>query len=243
MATKAVEMTFPEERGLAPGTSAIKSQALAIPVRAREIMVRSQEDLSLANAFLQDIKRLAAKITGTFDPQIAQAHSLHKSLLAQKRKFLDPLDEAERILKPKIADYLAEEDRKRLEAERARWRAEEEARRIAEKAVDRAQILDEKGEKTKADEIIEKAYSKANAILSAAPEVPEAPKVDGISLREVWKFEVVNAAAIPREYLVPDMTKIGRIVRAIKDQTSIPGIRVWSEKTVATRDSDPGMRQ
>lgn len=29
--------------------------------------------------------------------------------------------------------------------------------------------------------------------------------------------------------------EIGRIVRALKDQANIPGIRVWSEKTVAAR--------
>ena len=47
---------------------------------------------------------------------------MHKSLLAEKKKFTSPLEEAEKIVKRSIAGYLAEEDRKRREAESERAR-------------------------------------------------------------------------------------------------------------------------
>jgi hypothetical protein len=51
-------------------------------------------------------------------------------------------------------------------------------------------------------------------------------------LRDNWKWEAVNLAAVPREYLMLDTTKINGVVRAMKSQTNIPGIRVFN---------DPGM--
>lgn len=235
MARQEIEMVFPEETLPATLTQGPNAEALTVPARARIIEVRNQAGLLLANDFLKDLKRLGAKIDETFDPQIQKAHALHKSLLTEKKRLKDPLEVAERIVKPKIAAYIEEEDRKRQEAERVRWKAEEEARRIADQALDKASALDEKGDKGKADEIIVKGHAKALEVLEKAPEVPEAPRAEGLSIREVWQFEIVNEAAIPREYLTPDTVKIGRIVRALKHQANIPGVRTWSEKTVATR--------
>jgi hypothetical protein len=71
--------------------------------------------------------------------------------------------------------------------------------------------------------------------VEAAPIVPEAPRASGLSLTETWKFSIVDASLIPREYLVPDEIKIGRIVRAMKGETKIPGVRIYSEKSVSSR--------
>ena len=60
-------------------------------------------------------------------------------------------------------------------------------------------------------------------------------KVAGLGLRDNWKYEVTDAAKIPREYLVIDDRKIGAVVRAMKLQANIPGIRVYNEPTATTR--------
>ena len=60
-------------------------------------------------------------------------------------------------------------------------------------------------------------------------------RVDGVSFRYEWDFEIVNPAAIPREYLMPDEKKIRGIVRALKGATNIPGVRAVSRKTAAVR--------
>jgi hypothetical protein len=233
---QAISMEFPEEQSIVRVTEEHR-QALAVPDRARALVVVGQESLDIANAFLKDIKRLASKISESFDPQITQAHNLHRSLLTEKKKFTDPLEQAERIIKPKIADYLAEEDRKHLEASRAKARAEREAERIADEATDKAYELDRKGQESKADAVIDKAYGKVGEILASAPVVPEPPRKEGLSIREDWKAEIVNAALVPREYLIPDEVKIGRVVRAMKGQIEIPGIRIFSVKIVSSRTS------
>ncbi len=46
---------------------------------------------------------------------------------------------------------------------------------------------------------------------------------------------MVDAEKIPRKYLVPVLVMIGKVVRAMKDQTDIPGIRVFAKTSVADK--------
>lgn len=235
MSRNEIEMVFPEDTVPTAMARHPHGGALMKPSQAREILVRNQDELTAANEFLRDLKRLEAQIAETFDPQISKAHSLHKSLLAEKKKFTEPLAVAERIVKPRIAAYLDEEDRRRREAEIERLKAEAEASAIADEALEKAKTLDESGNKTAANEIINTAFDRAQEVLDKAPEVPEAVQAKGLSLCENWRFEIVDVAALPREYMKPDEVKIGRIVRALRSQANIPGVRIWSEKTVTSR--------
>lgn len=234
------ESEFPEEptkdiAAVESDYSEAKTEALTAPKQAATIAVIDQTSLTFANDFLQNIKQLLARIGETFDPQIAKAHDMHKSLLAEKKKFTSPLEEAEKIVKRSIAGYLAEEDRKRREAESERARIEAAARAEAERALKAAEKAESNGDTAKAEKLYAKAEAKINGVLDQAPVVPEAPKAAGLALTETWKFSIVDPGAIPREYLVPDEVKIGRIVRALKGETLIPGVRIWSERSVSAR--------
>ena len=55
----------------------------------------------------------------------------------------------------------------------------------------------------------------------------------GISMKQNWKFRVTSISAIPREYMMPDLVKIGGIVRTMKSGTRIAGIEVYAENTIA----------
>lgn len=236
-----VDSEFPEDEPAAMTpvhiniASELKTQALAIPIEAKTIIVKDQGSLTAANDFLAEVKRMGQRIAETFDPQIYQAHKLHRSLIDEKKKFTDPLDLAEKLVKPKIAAYLADQQRIKREAEEARARAEEEARKLAEKAVAKADKLEEKGESGKATEVIEQAFAKVEAITSAAPVIPDDPETNGLSLRKEWKFIITDVKLIPREYMIPNEVKIRQVVRALKDEAKIPGVRVYSEDTVSQR--------
>lgn len=54
------------------------------------------------------------------------------------------------------------------------------------------------------------------------------PKVD-------WLFEVVDAAAVPREWLCPDVAKIAAAVAPENGVREIPGVRIWPEEALAQR--------
>src|SRR4030042_1491544 len=97
--------------------TAISSEALTYPEKAKEIKIRDQLSLDTANAFLRGIKGLLSKIADTFDPIIKQAHEAHKQAIDQRKKHEEPLLQAERIIKTGMGPYLAEQDRIRREAE------------------------------------------------------------------------------------------------------------------------------
>ena len=49
---------------------------------------------------------------------------------------------------------------------------------------------------------------------------------------KVWKFEVEDLTKIPLEYLMPDMVKIGKVVRA---GVKIPGVKSWQESSLRVK--------
>lgn len=61
----------------------------------------------------------------------------------------------------------------------------------------------------------------------------------GVSVRQVWKFEVTNPDAVPRELCSPDMQKISAALQAKTDKYGqpdlIPGVRVFQESVVTAR--------
>ena len=61
----------------------------------------------------------------------------------------------------------------------------------------------------------------------------DAPKVDGISIRSAYSFEIVDESKLPREYLKPDEIKIRRVVTAMGNNIVIPGVKIFESDTLA----------
>lgn len=137
--------------------------------------------------------------------------------------------EQERIDAMARAQREKEEAQRKIEAE-ARQRAQEAANAEA-----RALAL---AEAEKARKAAEAAAAKAAEREEQAASLPPAPvitiapvaaKVAGETSVKVWKFRIVNAAIVPREYLAIDESKIGAVVRATKGTLTIPGVEIYSE--------------
>jgi len=225
---------FPETSDAVVLAETARAEALAIPDRITTIAIKGQADLDIINGLLVEVDARLEYFGNLYDPQIAKANALHKSLLADKKKLTDPLERAKKIGRAKMADYLDEEDRKRLAAERERQLKEEEARKTAEKAADKAHELIQKGQEAKAEAIIDKATEKIEAALASAPAIPDKPAAD-YRLTETWDIEVVNAELVPKQYCVPDEVKIRRIVKANNGQIEIPGVRIFRKRSVASK--------
>ena len=194
---------------------------------ALEQCKRIDEFFKGPQTFIDDAKKAIKKALGAFDA-------------AQKRK----REEAER----KAAED-ARKERERLEREAAK--AEEAARkkRAAEEA--KARKLEEEGRAAEAEakrkaaaEREEARLREAEAKRDAAEQVPvapvvhtEQPQVKGVSTRQTWKFEITDPDQLPREYLVANDKAIGSVVRALKDKTNIPGVRVYCEDSIAARSA------
>jgi hypothetical protein len=155
----------------------------------------------------------------------------------------------------------AEQDRFNEAAEREKNRKAEEDRiaRENEAKVQRAVTIAEiRGKlqrkeitKRQAEKLLRMAGAEHEANLTAAAAAAEeakaapAPKVEvksdipaiaGTRRSRVYKFEVVDALKIPRNFCAPDLVKIGSEVRRIKNSEEaaamIPGIRTWDEPSI-----------
>ena len=214
----------------------ISKEVMSIPEEARLIIVKNPILLAKANAFFLVIRGLRDKINLTFDPIISKAHETHKEAIAQKKKVEEPLVIAESWLNGQITHYKIEQDRiLKEEEERLRQKAVEEemARRKLEEdqRLAEAAALETMGAKDQAEQIMAEILQ-----VNEAPVIVQTPQVaisrvelKGMAMQTNWKFEIISEGLIPREYLTPDLTKIGGVVRALKDKTNIPGVRVYPE--------------
>lgn len=214
-------------------TEPVEQKALSIVDQAKAVKVTDAETYTAAGSLWKSIGDMIAEVKATFDPICDAAHKAHKAATEKRAKFLDPLTAAQKSVKRLMADYDAEQERIR-QAEQRRLeeiaRKAEEDRRLAEA------IAAEEAAKA-AGATKEEAAQEAAAIIeepvSVAPVVvPKAvPKIQGGPVFQTrWSFEIVNENLIPRQYLTPDMTKIGGVVRALKAQANIPGVRAYEKR-------------
>jgi len=211
--------------------------------QAKAIQVTDQASLTRASELLLAGKDLEKTIRAYFAPLKQAAHTAWKAVCDRENLELSRITPITERLNRAAADYTAEQERKRLEAITAIRRAEDQRRQIEEKALREAQEAEMRARAAKNEEDRERARAEVDAILDKAIEeetklvpsfiIPEAPKSEGLSMRDCWDFEITDEALIPREYLVPDESKLRRVVKAMKDKTNIPGIRAVNRPIMA----------
>jgi len=203
----------------------VKNMALTWAERAKTVTITDPESLLDADFMSQGIRNLRKRIAELFDPLIAKAHEAHKAIIAARKETEAPLIEAEAVLNPKIASYLAEQEKIRR-AEEARLR--EEARKVAEEAaLEAAAELEANGMPEAAQAVLESPV--------IVPKVKvEAPKLEGTHTREEWSAKVydfmalVKAVAVgqaPAIMLIPNQTALNQQARSLRGEMRIPGVR------------------
>jgi len=189
---------------------------------AKELVIETEEQATEASEMVKKLKELESEIRASFDPVIDKAYKAHKEAIAQRDEHLKPVLEAQKKIKDCLSKWKEKEELKRLQE--AMRIAEEKRKEEEEKRLQQAELLEKMGETEKANEILEQP-------IFCAPET-EKIKVEGISFAEIWTYEIINEAEIPREYLMPDEKKINSVVKAMKNNIEIPGIKIF-KKTIA----------
>lgn len=209
-----------------PDTSKLDQESNAIVSAAKSLEIVTNDHLLSAGEFLKRIKRAKNVLDETFNDPIRKAHEAHKAMVAAKKQHETPLSDAERVVKRKMGDYTAEQERLRREEEarlREIERQKEEERRLVE-----AERLEAAGETESADAVLDAPPAPVPVVVPKTT-----PKVDGVSYRTIWKHRIVEPNAIPRQWLIPDEKAIGAHARSMKDRASIPGVEFYSEQSVA----------
>lgn len=189
-----------------PDTGAAMVESQGILADVRAMVIEDDDLFLSAQVFLKEIKGHILFVKSLYGDEIEQAYGLHKSLKAKENALMEYVREAERILNKKINTYQAKKD--------ALAEAEEAAR------AREAEILREVGEQPLVQEVV-------------LPDPP--PMAKGVWMVEEWTHEIVDEQLLPREYLIPDTARIRDIVRAMKGDTKIPGVKVSKTKKVRSR--------
>jgi hypothetical protein len=198
-------------------SSLVTTEASSFVIKTDDIYVKAMQYVT---ARLKPMKKF---IEGEFDPSIKQAHDLWKGLIAKRDKYISPIDEAIRILDSKGRTFRAEQERIRQEEER---KAQELARKEAERLQKLAEKAKARGDEGKAEAFAAKAQETASITPVVATKVSA---VEGIKVRKIWKYRIVNPLSIPREYLIPNEVMLGNVARATKGTLNVAGVEFFSE--------------
>ena len=170
------------------------------------LVIETQEHMAGAADLLHAIKQGEKTIT-------VRKEEITRPLmdaLASARDLFAPLilgcKEAETVLKYKMKTYMDKEEA-RVALEKSR----------IEKRLDKGTMRQDTGIAKLED------LSKTTATTSG--------QTGTVKSRMVTKLRVVDESVIPREYLVPDMKKIGEAV--LHEGKSVPGVEKYQERVVA----------
>jgi hypothetical protein len=202
---KAKLAQVPSSAEIASMVSAEKTEVDELKNYLDAVKIEKQADLDFAAEALRSIAEKHDALDTKRKSWVNPLNRVVKDINATFKPVLDVLKRAESGLKQKIGEY-------HVKAERERLRLLEEASKAASKNAQK-----------RAESLIEKA------------ELLDVEQVDGLGVKMVWTGEVVDAAKIPREYLVPDLKKLLAVTEAGASDPKIPGWRAWQTANVRTR--------
>jgi hypothetical protein len=196
--------------------------------QTQAVTVTDARSYALAGEHLQGLAALSKEIVAYFKDDKARAYALWKSQCKKEADALCRIDDASQRLRGERQRWKAEQDRLLREAEQQAARQaqqEEQARLLAEAA-----LLEEQHQPELAAAIVEEAISAPAPVVVLPSNVPkDMPK------RTLYKWRVVNAAMVPRDYMVIDETRLTRYAAAMKGAARVPGIQFYTEEIDVVR--------
>lgn len=241
----------------APDSAQLTQRAQAALDMVKAMEIDSQETYELA---ADELKAIKAKSKQLEDQRTGITGPINQALKSINALFKGPatfLEDAERIIKGKMLTYsteqerIAAEERRRQEAaikaEQDRL-AREAAAKEQEAAKEAAKLL-EQGDAEAAAEVqaqaaIEAASMAATAeVMTVTTVAPAVAKVSGVSTRTTYKAEVTDKAALiahiaanPQfaNLLDVNTSALNQMAKAMRESLSMPGVRVYEEKTLAS---------
>jgi hypothetical protein len=203
------------------------NSSLALAESAGAIVVATAEQYLEAGGLLRDLKGKVKVLEDTRKRLVAPFVEGKKALDDFFKAPQDTLKAAIDRLGTGMVTY----DRKQRD-EAARLQREADARAAAEQA--RLNAVAEAARE--AGKPLAAAVAEAKAANVEAVSVPTpVVKVAGLTFRDVWKFRVVDANLIPREFLCVDEAKLGKFARDSKGQCSMTGVEFYTEQTSVGR--------
>jgi hypothetical protein len=189
---------------------------------ARSIVDRPSLETAVSHGI--EIDRRLKWWSEWIEPLVSTTYKAWKTMTERREEVAAPLRQAKVSLSSAIGHYKFQEDQKRREAE-AKLRAEQQ-KSIDDAKINTATTLESAGLKEEAAAVLDAPTFVPPVIL------PKTTETEGTHTRTNWKFSILDENKIPRDYMTPDLKKIGMVVRSMKEKSRemIPGILVQEEK-------------
>ena len=181
----------------------------------KAIKTRQRELDELRKTMTRPLDESKRAIMALFDPALTRYANRELALKNAVKEWTEHVERDRRQLEARLRDdQIAEASRIEARAERLRERGKEE---------------------------------QAIALLDSIPGVPmvvaDAERVSGITLRGIWKAEVVDLFALLNyciehrsvDLMLPNMSALASIARSTRGTVKIPGVRFFEDKNVAVR--------
>ena len=208
-------------------TKEIEKELIKVEINAIALQVTDNETYAQAGTLLIGYKELGKTIKNYFKPLKENTHKAWEVICDREKEELNKLQPGVQHLNKQMVTYnieqeqirKAEEDRLRDEAEKA-----ERERRLGLvlKAV-------EAGEEEEAKAILEEPGFIPPPIVEKT-----VPKQAGLAMVTIYKWRLVDINKVPKPYLQLRVNEaaVNQTVKALKAQTNIPGIEVYSEQSM-----------
>ncbi len=211
----------------------IERQALALPEKARLIVVENNEAMEVADRAKDDIKAMIKTVDEFFKPMADKAFQAHRAITGKWNEVKNPLLEADKYLTGQVKGYLRKCEEERLAEERRLAeiaRKAEEERRLAE-----AEQLEKEGHTEEAQAVIEEPIYVPPPIVESV-----APKADGRKYRTLPRARVIDKMKIVKAVATnPALLDLIDINISVANQkaksfgktldSAIPGLQYYEE--------------
>lgn len=232
-------MSQPNEFALAyqadagPVVAEARETAGNLVARATALTVADAATYQESGELILELKRKQKDYDGKRKELTRPLDALKAKWMEFFQPVVDAIEQAISSLEGRRTSYRRE---KEAEERRLREAALKEQARLQGIADRQAAKLEEKGQQERADLV--RAAVPEVIVPSVVPQ--EAPKTAGLHTRENWMWGCAVCKQrdcehlvkkLPREYLAVNEASVGKVVRAMKGMTKIPGVVVWMEES------------
>jgi hypothetical protein len=173
---------------------------------------------------------------------LAHCRKAGKRIDALKKRWLDPLNEQIKLIRSDFDEMAApaKEADRILSGKTSAYRTK--VQEAARKEQQRLRLLAEKRQAAAAAKAEERGVEPPPVMPIAPTVAPPAKTVATdsgakVTYRKQYHFEITDAAAVPRDWCIPDEKKIGAAVRAqiLTADNAPAGVRVWVTEEATVR--------
>lgn len=216
--------------------SQLDRQASLIERQASSVVVDSEASYVIAVELTRQVKMMQTQVTDYWEPMRKSTYEAYTAVNRHKKQMLDPLASAEKILKRKMGDYDAEQERIRREREAAMRRAAE-AEMV--RKLDEAAVAEERGDIEGAEFAMAEAEVMEGVAVSGSL-CPQAPKAKGVSRTKTWKITKIDSEQVPvslngMELRPVDKKLVLQLIKASKGKITIPGVEYAEDVIISVR--------